>query len=216
MESAFHVSKIRVPFRAPAAKSGTDLRRWRNRARLCRRPCSVSRRSAGGQALIEFALILPLLLILIVNAVNFGGLFFAWITVSNAARDGAQYMSRGSVAWGSPAPTAPTAAQISTNIVANDVAGLPNSASLAVRVCTRTPSGRGSGGTAPTIACTTPTGSFSTAPSNPPEDASSEAPSFVMAWIDVGYDYQTYIPVYVLTLPSTMNIHRQAVMRMLQ
>ena len=49
------------------------------------------RRKAGGQALIEFALILPLIFLLIVNVINFGGMLFAWICVSNASRTGVQY-----------------------------------------------------------------------------------------------------------------------------
>src|SRR5689334_16870203 len=53
------------------------------------------RHTSRGQALIELALILPLLLLLIVNVVNFGGLLYAWITVSNAARAGAQYSITG-------------------------------------------------------------------------------------------------------------------------
>src|SRR5258708_28280820 len=42
--------------------------------------------SEGGHSLVEFALLLPLLFLLIVNAVNFGSFFFAWITVAHAAR----------------------------------------------------------------------------------------------------------------------------------
>ena len=45
-----------------------------------------------GQALVEFALIVPMVFLLAVNAVNFGGFIFAWITVANAARAGAQYI----------------------------------------------------------------------------------------------------------------------------
>jgi hypothetical protein len=51
-------------------------------------------RSEQGQALIEYALLLPLLFLLIVNTVNFGGFLFAWITVSNAARASAIRSSR--------------------------------------------------------------------------------------------------------------------------
>jgi len=47
--------------------------------------------ASKGQALIEYILLLPLLFLLIVNLVNFGGFFFAWITVANAARAGADY-----------------------------------------------------------------------------------------------------------------------------
>ena len=44
-----------------------------------------------GHSLIEFALILPLLFLLIVNVVNFGSFLYAAITVANAARAGAEY-----------------------------------------------------------------------------------------------------------------------------
>jgi len=45
-----------------------------------------------GQALVEFALILPLLLILVVGALDFGRLFFTKIVITNAAREGAYYL----------------------------------------------------------------------------------------------------------------------------
>ncbi len=51
--------------------------------------------SEKGQALIEYALILPFIFLLIINLVNFGGFFFAWITVANAARAGADYADHG-------------------------------------------------------------------------------------------------------------------------
>jgi Flp pilus assembly protein TadG len=43
-----------------------------------------------GQALVEFALILPVLLLLIFGIVDAGRLIFTYNTVSNAARDGAR------------------------------------------------------------------------------------------------------------------------------
>ncbi len=44
-----------------------------------------------GQALVEFALVLPVLLLLTLVAVDFGRLFFSYIQVNNAAREGAAY-----------------------------------------------------------------------------------------------------------------------------
>jgi Flp pilus assembly protein TadG len=44
-----------------------------------------------GQSLIEFALLLPLLLVLIVSAIEFGRLFYTKIVITNAAREGAYY-----------------------------------------------------------------------------------------------------------------------------
>jgi Flp pilus assembly protein TadG len=44
-----------------------------------------------GQALVEFALIVPVLMLILVIAIDFGRLFFSYIEVSNAAREGANY-----------------------------------------------------------------------------------------------------------------------------
>jgi len=46
---------------------------------------------ASGQAVVEFALILPVFLLLLVIAVDFGRLFFSYIQINNAAREGAAY-----------------------------------------------------------------------------------------------------------------------------
>ena len=58
-----------------------------------------TKRSDRGQSLIECALVLPLLMLLIVNVVNFGAIFYAWISVANAARTGAQYFTTGESRW---------------------------------------------------------------------------------------------------------------------
>lgn len=44
-----------------------------------------------GQALVEFALVLPLLALLLVMAIDFGRVFFGWVSLTNAARIGANY-----------------------------------------------------------------------------------------------------------------------------
>jgi len=46
-----------------------------------------------GQAVLEFVLVLPLLLVLIVGAIELGRVFFAKIIITNAAREGAYYLS---------------------------------------------------------------------------------------------------------------------------
>ena len=47
------------------------------------------------QSMVEFALILPILLLLIFGILEYGRLFFAWISIENAARVGARYASTG-------------------------------------------------------------------------------------------------------------------------
>lgn len=46
-----------------------------------------------GQSLVEMALLLPILLVLIIGAIEFGRLFYTKIVITNAAREGAYYLS---------------------------------------------------------------------------------------------------------------------------
>ena len=50
------------------------------------------RREKGekGQALVEFALLIPIFLIMVFSIVDFGMGFYSWITVTNSAREGAR------------------------------------------------------------------------------------------------------------------------------
>jgi Flp pilus assembly protein TadG len=50
-----------------------------------------TRRSEKGQDLIEFALLLPLLLLLLTGIMEFGLAVMAYNTIANAAREGARY-----------------------------------------------------------------------------------------------------------------------------
>ena len=45
-----------------------------------------------GASAVEFALVLPILLVLVFGIVDFGRAFNAWIELSGAAREGARYM----------------------------------------------------------------------------------------------------------------------------
>lgn len=159
-------------------------------------------RTDQGQALVEYILILPLVFLLIVNMVNFGGFFYAWIAVANAARAGADYAVMGGASVGLPAQT--TVTQIRT-LITNDMAALPNAASLVVNICQST------NGTVATLS-----GSCSAVPADP------EASSYSLMSIDVTYTYQPFIPVFQFpnlhvyaTIPAT-SIHRRTVMRVIQ
>jgi Flp pilus assembly protein TadG len=152
-----------------------------------------------GQALIEYILMLPLLFLLIVNVVNFGGFFAAWITVANAARAGADYAILSGNSVGSPGD--PTAAQI-TNMITQDISSLPNASSLSVNIC------QNNNGVITTLA-----GTCSSVPSDP------EPVSYILTTIDVTYTYLPFINVFQFpnlniyaTIPPT-TVHRRAVMR---
>ena len=155
-----------------------------------------------GQALIEFVLILPMVFLLIVNTVNFGGFFYAWITVANAARAGADYAVLGGASIGGPA--LPTGTQVKT-MITNDIASLPNAASLVVNIC------QTNNGTTTVLS-----GTCSGIATDP------EVASFVLTSVDVKYTYKPFIPVFsfpklgvYMTLPPT-TVEKVAVMRTIQ
>ena len=62
------------------------LHRWRHR-------------TSRGQGLVEFALILPLLVLLLVMALDFGRVFFGWVALHNAVRVGADYAAGHRTYW---------------------------------------------------------------------------------------------------------------------
>lgn len=62
----------------------------------------MQRRSQRGQSLVEFALVLPILLILLLGIVDFGMGLRAYVTLTNATREGARF-----AAVGNPAGTYP-------------------------------------------------------------------------------------------------------------
>jgi Flp pilus assembly protein TadG len=170
----------------------------------------------AGHSLIEFSLMLPLLLLLVVNVVNFGAFMYGWITVSNAARAGAQYMILGPASYTSPKPIDSSAIAA---LITNDVSTLLNKASVLVRVCTN------NGGTYHKTMALSETGSACAAGNtnglSDPEVAGSPA-LYVLALVDVSYTYQPIIPLWEFSLlhihatlpPST--IHKTAVMRMIE
>ncbi|HEY7941478.1 MAG TPA: PKD domain-containing protein [Candidatus Limnocylindrales bacterium] len=81
------------------------------RPRAGRAPSAPQRRRRRGQAVVEFAIILPVFALLMLIAIDVGRLFLSYIDVSNAAREGAAY------AAGNPTDTAGilTAATQETN-----------------------------------------------------------------------------------------------------
>jgi hypothetical protein len=50
--------------------------------------------SSRGQALVEFAIILPLLMVVLLFAIDFGRVFFGWVGLQNVARIGASFASQ--------------------------------------------------------------------------------------------------------------------------
>lgn len=166
-------------------------------------------RQDRGQALIEFILVLPIIFLLILNLVNFGAFFYAWITVANAARAAANYAILGGVSAGAPATPGGTAI---SSMVTEDVKSLPNRSSISVNACQI----NDSSGTPKTTSLVGSCGSMSTLPTDP------EPANYVVTVIDVTYTYQPLIAAFsfpslgiYLTIPST-TLSQRAVMRSIQ
>ena len=51
------------------------------------------RKAPPAQALVEVAIVLPMLLLLVLGALDFGRMFFTKIVLTNAAREGANYLA---------------------------------------------------------------------------------------------------------------------------
>jgi Flp pilus assembly protein TadG len=94
-------------------------RHWHRRAAI-----ATSRRGSRGQAMVEFALVIPLFLLLVSGMVDFGLGLNASITISNAAREG-----------GRLGVITPDAAKISTRVT-NVASGLPGSVTVTTS-CTK-------------------------------------------------------------------------------
>src|SRR5687768_13290462 len=58
-----------------------------------------TQRASRGQALVEMAIVLPLLILLLVMTIDFGRVFFGWVGLQNATRIGADRASQTAAAW---------------------------------------------------------------------------------------------------------------------
>ena len=73
-----------LPARIPVADHAASSRRLSRRGLL-------RRRRTRGQSLVEFALVLPVMLLIIMVGVDFGRAFLGWVNLQNSSRLGANY-----------------------------------------------------------------------------------------------------------------------------
>jgi Flp pilus assembly protein TadG len=168
-------------------------------------------RATKGEAVVECALVVPLLFLLIVNAFNFGSFIYCWLTVADAVRAAADYACTNSSTAGSPAT--PTVANL-TAVVQNATSGLPgySSSNPAVTACENNNS------TTTTFYATCLGANGLPAPPVDLEPiASGSSTDYSTVTVDVTY---TFTPVFagsrflrfgLPSLPST--IHRRMVVR---
>jgi Flp pilus assembly protein TadG len=162
----------------------------------------------GGQSLIEFALLLPILFVLIFNMVNFSGFLYSMVTVSNAARVGAQYASLGGAYATNPA--SPSLSDLTT-MIRNETLTLPNS-STTNPAFTATVNVNGTcyayPQTSTSTSITCPTGV-----AHDPESVAGAGSFYSLIAVDVTYTYTPFVSGLSITPPTS--IHIRQTMRML-
>ena len=165
-----------------------------------------------GQSLVETALTVPLLVLLVLNVVNFG--YFFWVTtnLTAASRSATLYAIMGSATpAAAPLPPSGSSSNLSsvTYLTVQDMTGpLAGPTNASVQVCSPINlngsnagvNGSGSGQVSNCVTCTGSTcGSVGTG--SPVPSADPEAPSFVLNRVDIVYTFQPLIQGTIFTLP---------------
>jgi len=149
-------------------------------------------RDERGQAMIETAVALPVLLALSFNIINFAYFFLITINLAAAPRTGALYSILGPSTPSNPA--LPTAANVNTLTTGDLTRAIYNGSTAPVQVCT-VASGTTGSGTTLKSACN----QYNSSPTYTPlEDP--EAPSFVLNQVDVTYTFTPLIDRRVFNL----------------
>lgn len=88
---------------------------------------TIIRRRERGQSVVEFALVLPVILLVVLVGLDFGRVFLGWVTLNNAARVAANFAALNpTAAWGSPSdPTVIAYTRLVTNDAAQINCALP-------------------------------------------------------------------------------------------
>jgi Flp pilus assembly protein TadG len=168
--------------------------------------------SACGQSLIELAVAIPIMVLLMAYAVDYGYFFIAAAGITSASRDAVEYASAGYEAPGQPNLPAAGPDTTTNTVSAEAIAGLAtfnsSSTTTSVQVCSKAI------GVSNNVAQCSSYGP--TAPSYTPA-TDPEAPHFVLQRVDITYTVQPPIPLsfFKLSLLPNMTFHRQVSMRAL-
>lgn len=190
-------------------------------------------RVQAGQSIVETVLTMPILLLLLLNAVNFGYFFFTITNLAAAPRAGVEYSIMGGATPSAIElpPTGPATNALSSSFLTyEDMRGALNAptANASVRVCSQSAGIVNPGTPTAKAACvvypgTGVTYTFPAVQADPELNASNTAPAFVLHQVDVAYKFTPLIPgtpfnVLLLTFPTcnasgVCVLHRQSVMR---
>ena len=183
-------------------------------------------RSTSGQSLVETALVLPVLLMLLFNAVNFGYFFLIAVNLAAAPRSGVAYSIQGNasaVASSMPAAGPSTTTTSVSYLTYQDMTGAIYSPSnTPVRVCSAILGLNSAGNVSQTAKCASYGGTYTF----PSVASDPESPDFVLNQVDVAYSFSplisgTMFNIFTLASPVctssggtvTCTFHRQVAMR---
>jgi hypothetical protein len=198
-------------------------------------PSRIKSRESG-QSLVETVLIVPLLLTLVLNAINFSYFFLTALNITSSARSGAMYSI---TADATPAaiPAPPAGPVTSTNSVSylayQDLTGAVYSPSTnaGVQVCSPSVGIVSAGTTNQRSSCTTfgSVGGFPAAVADPELNSAGTLPAFLLNRVDVAYQFSPPIPlmpfnIVVLASPActssggvvSCTFYRHSVMRVMR
>jgi hypothetical protein len=153
-------------------------------------------RGSSGQALVETVLLMPLILLIVLNVINFGYFFFVALNLAANPRSGVEYSILGFSTPGSltlPAAGPPNSTNTVSYLSQQDLTGAVNAPTGAtIQVCSSTV-GVNVSGTSQCVSCTgTTCGSAGTGSPAPAPDP--EAPNFILNRVDVDYTFSPVIP----------------------
>ena len=160
-------------------------------------------RGSSGQALIETALILPLLLMIVLNAVNFGYFYLMALNITAASRTSGIYSVMGGATPAAlPLPKAgPVTTTTTVSYLAyQDLTGAvytPSTTNTGVQVCSSSVGAiLNPGTTTMRTPCTSyGVGSFPASQPDPERNAANTAPAFLLNRVDVAYRFSPIIPL---------------------
>lgn len=170
------------------------------------------RSDCAGNSLIETAIMLPILLAIVFNAVNIGYFWFVGLTLAAAPRVGAEYSSQGGAALtSSSVPSTTAVKELVFDNLTNALGATKSNA--AVRVCSST-SSTGVDSTSHIAGCDSDGMTYSFAANIPDPEPSV----FVLNRVDVAYIVTPIIEggaFSVVLPPKPITFHRQVSMRSL-
>jgi hypothetical protein len=165
-------------------------------------------RPASGQALMEFVLMVPILLMIVLNAINFAYFFLMALNITSAARSSGLYSITGGA---TPAAIALPPAGLTTDttsvsyIAYQDLTGAvysPTTSNTGVQVCSPSVGVNNAGTTTATSKCSSLglTATYASPDSDPELNAGKTAPAFLLNRVDVAYQFTPPIPLMPLNI----------------